>query len=152
VGITRCGNFYGGGDLNFNRVVPGTIRSILQNEKPIIRSDGTYVRDYIYISDAVNAYLILAESLARNEIKGEAFNFSTETPISVLDIVNKIITISGRTHLKPKIIGTAKNEIEKQFLSSEKAKRLLGWRYKYSLDEGIKETIEWYKKFFGSVY
>lgn len=147
VGITRCGNFYGGGDLNFNRIVPGTIRSLLFNEVPVIRSDGTYVRDYIYVLDGVDAYLTIGQALENKSIQGHAFNFSTEFPISVLDLVKKIISISGKK-VEPKALGKTSSEIKKQYLSCKKAKEMLEWRHKYNLDSGLKETYEWYKAFF----
>jgi len=151
IGITRCGNLYGGGDLNFNRIVPGAIRSVLTDEDPIIRSNGTPVRDYFYVKDAVTAYLTLAENLDRSEVRGQAFNFSQERPISVLEMVSKIIAISGKTHLKPNILGKSlEGEIAHQHLSSQKARALLSWKPQYSLEEGLKESIEWYKRFFGS--
>lgn len=149
VGITRCGNFYGGGDLNFNRIVPGTIKSILHNEAPVIRSDGTYIRDYIYIKDAVNAYMLLAENVDKPSVRGHAFNFSYNNKLNVLEIVNTIIRLMG-SDLKPKILNEAKGEIKHQYLSSEKARAVLGWQPAYSIDEGLKETIEWYKEFFAS--
>jgi CDP-glucose 4,6-dehydratase len=145
--VTRCGNFYGGGDLNFNRIVPGTIRSIFNNERPIIRSDGTYLRDYFYIKDGAESYMLLAEKMENKNIHGEAFNFSTENPISVLEIVNKIIGLM-ESNLEPKILNNATNEIRDQYLSAQKAKALLSWHPLYSLDEGLKETIEWYQMFF----
>lgn len=145
--VTRCGNFYGGGDLNFNRIVPGTIRSIMKNEMPIIRSDGTYLRDYFYIKDGAESYMLLAEKMENKKIHGEAFNFSTERPISVLKIVNKIIGLM-ESNLEPNILNNATNEIRDQYLSAHKAKALLSWHPLYSLDEGLKETIEWYQMFF----
>lgn len=144
VAITRCSNIYGGGDFNWSRIIPGTIKSVLEDEAPIIRSDGSPIREYIYIDDAVNAYLTLAEKLEK--VKGEAFNFGSGEKISALDLVNKIIQISGKSHLKPKVLGTAKGEIDVQYLSSEKAKKLLGWEAKVSLEEGLKNTVEWYKQ------
>lgn len=147
IGIARCGNVYGGGDLNFNRIVPGTIRSILFKEAPIIRSDGTFIREYIYVLDIVAAYMHLAENIHKEKIKGQAFNFGTEKPMSVLEIVNKIIEVMN-SDLKPKILGTAKGEIKEQTLSCEKARKLLNWKPSYSLEKGLKETIEWYKSFF----
>ena len=144
--ITRCGNFYGGGDLNFNRIVPGTIRSLLHNERPVIRSDGTMVRDYFYIEDGVEAYITLAEQIKEKNIAGEAFNFSNEQPLKVTEIVDKVIQVMG-IKLKPKILNEASNEIEKQYLSSEKAKKLLNWNPYYSLEEGLKKTVKWYKYF-----
>ena len=148
VAITRCANVYGGGDFHWSRIIPGTIRSILRNEAPVIRSDGTPIRDYLYAEDAVSAYLKLAETVSQNKMKGKAFNFSSENPISVLDLVNLIIKLSDKTHLKPQILGKGKpeKEIDKQVLSSEKARKLLNWKAKYSLKEGLKKTIEWYKK------
>ena len=146
--ITRCGNFYGGGDLNFNRIVPGTIRSVIFNEPPVIRSDGTPVRDYIYILDAVEAYLLLAEKMDELPIQGEAFNFSNEIQLTALDVTNKITELMGREDLKPIVLNEIKSEIKHQYLSAEKAKKILGWKVKYSLDEGLKETIDWYRKFF----
>jgi len=146
--ITRCGNFYGGGDLNFNRVVPGTIRSAIFNERPLIRSDGTLIRDYIYILDAVDAYILLAEKMEELPIQGEAFNFSNELQLNVLDMTQKILAIMGREDLEPIILNEAKGEIKHQYLSAEKAKKVLGWQPKYSLEEGLKETINWYQEFF----
>ncbi len=149
VGITRCCNIYGGGDLNFSRIVPDTIRSIIFNKNPIIRSDGTPVRDFIYITDVVNAYLTLAENLDKKNVRGGAFNFGSNSPIKILDLVNNIIKISGG-NLKPVIKGREKpeGEISKQYLSSEKAKKRLNWVPKVLLETGLRETIKWYKDFF----
>ena len=147
VGITRCGNFYGGGDLNWNRIVPGTIRSILRGKRPIIRSDGQYVRDYFYIEDGAAAYTLLAERLADNpKLHGEAFNFSNETPVSVLEIVERITRLMG-SDLKPVILNEASNEIRRQYLSAAKARKLLKWKPLVTLDEGLKRTISWYGDF-----
>jgi CDP-glucose 4,6-dehydratase len=145
--VTRCGNFYGGGDLNFNRIVPGTIRSVLNNEPPVIRSDGTLVRDYFYIEDAVEAYLLLAEKMENKEIHGEAFNFSNELQITVLEMVDKILEVMG-SNLKPVILNEVTNEIKHQYLSAKKAKEMLGWKPRYTLEEGIKRTAKWYREFF----
>ena len=145
--ITRCGNFYGGGDLNFNRIVPDTIRSALHDRPVIIRSDGSYIRDYFYVKDGVLAYLHLAEQMERPEILGEAFNFSNEIQVSVLEIVRKILALMDKTHLEPKVLNQATNEIKHQYLSAEKARNLLNWSPKYSLEEGLTETIAWYEKF-----
>ena len=144
--VTRCGNFYSGGDLNFNRIVPGTIRSVLNDEHPVIRSDGTLVRDYFYIEDAVEAYLLLAEKMENKEIHGEAFNFSNELQITVLEMVEKILEIMG-SNLKPVILNEAANEITHQYLSAKKAKEMLGWKPRYTLEEGIKRTVKWYREF-----
>lgn len=148
VAITRCGNFYGGGDLNWNRVVPGTIRSVLRGQQPVIRSDGQYVRDYFYIEDAAEAYVLLAEELSQDPgLSGEAFNFSNETPLSVLELVERILKLMS-SDLKPVIRNEASNEIRQQYLNAEKARRVLGWKPLFTLDKGLKKTIGWYGKFF----
>jgi CDP-glucose 4,6-dehydratase len=146
--VPRCGNFYGGGDLNFNRIVPATIRSVIFNERPVIRSDGTPIRDYIYILDAVEAYLLLAEKMEELPIQGEAFNFSNELQLNVLDMTRKILEIMRRKDLEPVILNEAKGEIKHQYLSAEKARKVLGWKSRYSLEEGLKETVNWYREFF----
>jgi CDP-glucose 4,6-dehydratase len=146
VAVTRNANTYGGGDMNFSRIIPDGICSTLKGKRLEIRSDGTPERDYMYIKDAVSGYLTLAEQLNRKEVQGQAFNFGTETPISVLDLFNKIIKLIGKD-IKPKVLGTATNEIDRQYLGIEKVKKVLSWTPKYSLDEGLKETIEWYKEF-----
>ena len=148
--VTRCGNFYGPGDLNFDRIIPQTIRHVLNNERPIIRSDGKYVRDYFYVKDGAIAYKFLAERMYELNIKGEAFNFSNETPLAVHEIVGKILELTGREDLKPIIRNEATNEIKHQYLSAKKAKNILGWRPKYALDESLKETIDWYRGFLKS--
>ena len=146
--ITRCGNFYGGGDLNFNRIVPCTIRSALRDKPVVIRSDGTFIRDYFYAKDGVLAYLHLAEQMDRKEVLGEAFNFSNELQISVRGMVDHVLKLMGKTHLEPVVLNRANNEIKHQYLSADKARKMLGWESKYPLEEGLKETIEWYKNFF----
>ena len=147
--ITRCGNFYGGGDLNFNRIVPDTIRSALR-EKPVsIRSDGSFIRDYFYVKDGVLAYLHLAEQMDRRKILGEAFNFSSEIQITVLDLTRKILKLMNKSYLEPIILGDTKSEIKHQYLSSRKAKEILHWESKYSLDIALLETIAWYQEFLG---
>jgi CDP-glucose 4,6-dehydratase len=146
--VTRCGNFFGGGDLNWNRIVPGTIRSLLRGERPIIRSDGTYVRDYFYVKDGAAAYLYLAQCMARQpEVVGNAFNFSTETRISVLELVRTITQLMG-SGLKPEIRADATHEIPNQYLSAAKARRMLGWHPKWSLDAALTETIDWYRNYY----
>jgi len=146
--VTRCGNFFGGGDLNFNRIVPGTIRSVIYNKRPIIRSDGTYIRDYIYILDAVEAYLLLAEKMDNKSIHGEAFNFSNEIQMTVLEITQLILKLMGRTDLLPEILNSAKGEIKHQYLCAQKARDVLGWKSHYNIEDGLKETIKWYQEFF----
>lgn len=146
--ITRCGNFYGGGDLNWNRIIPGTIRSIFRGNKPQIRSNGKLVRDYIYVEDAVSSYLLLAEKLEEMpSLKGQAFNFSNENPLSVLEIVDTLLTLTN-SHLKADILGEASKEIKNQYLDATKAKTLLKWRPLFSLEEGLKRTIKWYETYF----
>jgi len=145
--ITRNANTYGPADMNLSRIIPDVITRLIRNEQPIIRSDGTPERDYIYIKDAVNAYLTLAENLHREDVIGQAFNFGTGKPISVLDLYNKIIKLMDK-NAEPKILGEAKNEIDKQYLDSQKAKKILNWEAGYDLDSGLKETIEWYRNYF----
>lgn len=148
VAITRCGNFYGGGDLNWNRIVPGTIRSVLRGLPPVIRSDGEYIRDYFYVEDGAAAYMLLAEQLAlRADLVGQAFNFSNENQVSVREIVERILKIMD-AELVPEIRNEVSNEIRHQYLSAEKARRLLQWEPLFSLDEGLQKTISWYKDFF----
>ncbi len=146
--VTRCANIYGGGDLNFSRLIPGTILFVLENKNPIIRSDGTPVRDYIYIDDVVQGYLVLAERLDDKRVRGEAFNFGTNSPISVIELVEKIIHLSGNIQLNPKVMLKRKieKEIDQQYLSSLKAEQLLQWRSKIDLDRGLELTYSWYQK------
>jgi CDP-glucose 4,6-dehydratase len=146
VAITRCGNFYGGGDLNWNRVVPGTIRSVIRGQRPIIRSDGNCVRDYFYIEDATKAYMVLAEALIHKpELQGQAFNFSNENQISVLELVNLILRKMG-SKLPLEIQNQATNEILHQYLSSARARSLLKWTPEFTLEQGLERTIAWYQE------
>jgi CDP-glucose 4,6-dehydratase len=145
--VTRCGNFFGGGDLNFNRIVPGTIKSVLNGKAPIIRSDGKMTRDYIYIEDGVEAYIHLAEKMAETDLGGHAFNFSNESPMNVLEITNKILKIMG-SDFTPVILNQAKHEIPEQYLSAQKAREMLDWKPFYGVDEGLARTVEWYKQYF----
>lgn len=146
--ITRCGNFYGGGDLNWNRIIPGTIRSVLRGKKPQIRSTGRLVRDYIYVEDAVSSYLLLAEKLDEiPSLKGQAFNFSNENPLSALDIAETILKLMDSS-LTVEILGQASKEIENQYLDATKAKNILKWKPLFSLDEGLKRTLKWYENYF----
>ena len=148
VGITRCGNLYGPGDMNFSRIVPGTFKSIIKNENPSIRSDGTFKRDYFFVHDAVNGYLTLTKALDNTNIRGHAFNLAPQRPLTVLELFQKMIDVSGKTQLKPIIKNEAKQEIRDQYLSNDKAKKLLGWSPKYTVEEGLRETYDWYVKFF----
>jgi CDP-glucose 4,6-dehydratase len=147
VAITRCGNFYGGGDLNWNRIVPGTIRSVLRGQRPVIRSDGQYVRDYFYVEDGATVNMVLAEHLARNpELRGQAFNFSNEIQVTVLELVERLLGLMN-SELKPDVQGVATNEIRHQYLSAAKARQLLDWHPLFTLDEGLRRTIDWYRDF-----
>ncbi len=150
VAITRCGNFYGGGDLNWNRIIPGTIRSILRGQAPIIRSDGEYIRDYFYVEDGAAAYMLLAEQLAiRPELKGQAFNFSNEIQVTVREIVESVIRIMG-SDIPPIVLNEASNEIRHQYLNAEKARSMLNWQPLFNLDQALGITIDWYRNFFNN--
>ena len=144
VAITRFGNLFGGGDLNFNRIVPGTIRSLLRSERPTIRSDGTFLRDYFYAADAASAYLELAERLPDREVVGESFNFGMEIPLSVLEVVERLTTLMGRRDLAPRILNEGTHEIREQYLNCSKARRVLNWVPQHTLDDGLRETVDWY--------
>lgn len=150
VTVTRCGNFFGPGDLNFSRLIPGTIRDILANQPPVIRSNGKFIRDYIYIEDGAHAYLTLLEAMTETHgqvnFSGEAFNFSYGLRLSVSDVVQKVLQAMNQTHLIPKILDEATHEIPIQCLDSKKAIQLLKWQPKFGFDEGLQKTIEWYKK------
>jgi len=149
--VTRCGNFFGGGDLNFNRIVPGTIRSVLRGQRPVIRSDGSFVRDYFYVKDGAAAYLHLAECMARQpEVVGQAFNFSTEIQVTVLELVERILRQMGSS-LAPDVRNEACHEIKHQYLSAAKACSMLAWRPSYELDAALAETIDWYRDYFASL-
>lgn len=145
--ITRCGNLYGGGDLNFNRIIPQSIQSILNGEAPVIRSDGSFIRDYFYVEDAVSAYINLAEKIQDLNLGGQAFNFSNEIQLTVLELTDKILKVMG-SNLKPIILNQGSNEIKHQYLSAQKARDLLGWKPEYTIDEGLSKTVDWYKNFF----
>lgn len=140
----RCANIYGGGDLNTTRLVPDMMLSLLQNKELVIRSDGKMERDYIYVKDAASAYITLGEKLAEGKVSGEAFNFGTGKPVTVMELVNGIIKASGKKDAKIKVLGEARYEIKKQYLDSEKARKILGWKPRYSLEQGLRETYEWY--------
>jgi CDP-glucose 4,6-dehydratase len=145
VTITRCGNFFGGGDLNWNRLVPGTIRSVLRGERPIIRSDGQYVRDYFYVEDGADAYMLLAERLAGDRtLAGGAFNFSNEVEVTVLELVKRILSLMD-SRLEPDVRNETSGEIRRQFLSAAKARRILGWSPRFPLDTALQKTIAWYR-------
>jgi len=149
VTVARCGNIYGGGDLNWSRIVPGTIRSISYGQRPILRSSGKNVRDYVYVDDVAAAYLLLAQKTPEAEVRGEAFNFSPERQVTVLEIVGKLQELMGRQDLEPIILDQAKAEIQDQYLDSRKARARLGWTPSFTLEEGLNKTVAWYEGFIG---
>lgn len=150
IAIARCGNIYGAGDLNWSRIVPGTIAAFLRGERPIIRSDGSYVRDYIYVNDVSRAYMRVAEALSDPSIAGEAFNFSDESPLNVLQIVEALQRVMNCAHIAPDIRASASGEIHSQYLSAAKARRLLDWKPQWTLDRGLAATVAWYRTFLAS--
>lgn len=149
VAVTRNANTYGGGDLNFSRIIPDAICCLLQGKTFIIRSDGTPERDYMYVEDAADGYISLAEQIEKKGVTGEAFNFGTGRPISVATLFKVIAKLCGKPQVKPKILGTAKNEIDRQFLAIGKAKKILNWKPEIKLEEGLRRTIAWYKQYLG---
>jgi len=149
VAVARCGNIYGGADLNWSRIVPGTIRGVLENRAPVLRSDGTFTRDYLYVEDVVDAYLALAASADREGVRGEAFNFSPERQMSVLELTRLILELMGRPDLEPVIQNTAQGEIRDQYLDASKAQRVLGWSCRIGLKEGLERSIAWYRAYLG---
>jgi CDP-glucose 4,6-dehydratase len=153
VAITRCGNFYGGGDLNWNRIVPGTIRSVIRGERPVIRSDGQFIRDYFYVEDGAACYMLLAERLISDSdtVRGRAFNFSNEIQVTVTDLVKRILEKMGSS-LEPDVRNEASNEIRHQYLSAARAREQLGWRPLFTLDDGLTRTIAWYRDFLEGSY
>jgi CDP-glucose 4,6-dehydratase len=149
IAVARCGNIYGGGDLNWSRIVPGTIRSVLQGERPILRSNGLYTRDYIFVDDVVSAYMATADAVSRDEIAGQAFNFSPESRVSVIEITRQLLRLMGRDDLEPVILDQVTAEIKDQYLDASKARRLLNWTPRFTLEQGLAETIRWYRAFLG---
>lgn len=147
IAIARCGNIYGGGDLNWSRIVPGTILKFLKGEAPIIRSDGKFTRDYIFVEDVVDSYMQLAENMEDPEVKGNSFNFGPNRPYTVLEIVQSLQILMDRTDLTPKILNIASNEIKDQSLDSQKARKVLQWKPRYSLEDGLRKTISWYERY-----
>jgi len=145
--ISRNGNTFGGGDFNFMRLIPETIKSVLMNENPVLRSNGKFSRDFLYVDDAVKSYLVLAENIHREDVIGQAFNFSMGKSERIIDVVNKIIKIAKKDHLTPIIMDNVSHEIKDQSLSCKKAKNLLDIKFEYNLEKGLKKTIDWYKKY-----
>lgn len=148
VAIARCGNIYGGGDLNWSRIVPGTIRSAVRGERPVLRSDGTFVRDYLFVDDVVDAYLALAERVSAGDCVGEAFNFSTEARVSALEMMRAVLHAADAEHLEPVVGNTARGEIRHQYLDSTKARTVLGWVPRVTMEEGLRRSVDWYRGFF----
>ncbi len=149
VTIARCGNIYGGGDLNWNRIVPGTIRSLLAGEQPVLRSDGTFLRDYLFVDDVIKAYLLLGEKSSETDFKGEAFNFSNEQPMTVMEIYGAICEVVSGRAVSPLILNRATGEIRDQYLDSSKSHRILDWYASVPLREGLERTVSWYREFLG---
>lgn len=147
VAVARCGNIYGGGDLNWSRIVPGTLRAALEGRAPLLRSDGTFRRDYIYVEDVVDAYLVLADAASQEGVRGEAFNFSSGLPLTVLEITRATLASLGRSDLEPVIQNTAQAEIKDQHLDASKALRVLGWSPHHGLEKGLSTTAAWYRGF-----
>jgi len=147
VAVARCGNIFGGGDLNWSRIVPGTIRSVLEGKPPVLRSDGSFIRDYLYVEDVVDAYLALAGAAGRPGVRGEAFNFSPQRPLTVLQITRAVLAAMDRQDLQPVILGTARAEIRDQYLDAGKAARMLDWEPRYTLEDGLEATVAWYRTF-----
>jgi CDP-glucose 4,6-dehydratase len=147
--VTRCGNLFGGGDLNFNRIVPGTVRAALAGQQPVLRSDGTPIRDYLYAEDAVAGYLLAAQRAAADDVRGLAFNFSTESPLSVLELTLAILAACGRPDLEPVIEDVATHEIQAQYLAAGRARSLLGWQPRHELADALARTVAWYRHHLG---
>lgn len=148
VAVARCGNVYGGGDLNWSRIVPGTLKSLFTGEEPVLRSDGTFRRDYLFVNDVVDAYLCLAKALPGDGVTGEAFNFSDESPLTVWDIYDATCRAAGFAGVQPIVLGRAEHEIRDQYLSAAKARRLLSWKCGHSLEDGLQDTVAWYRAYF----
>ncbi len=148
VAIARCGNIYGGGDLHWSRVVPGTIRSLLHGERPLLRSDGSPTRDYLHVDDAVDAYLLLCDRSEQPEVRGLPFNFGAGQPHSVSEIVGRLRRLVGREDLEPVVLDSARSEIQSQYLDAAKAALILGWRPSIDLETGLSRTVAWYRAYF----
>jgi CDP-glucose 4,6-dehydratase len=146
--IARCGNLFGGGDLNFSRLIPGVIQATLRNERFVIRSDGKYVRDFLYVEDAADAYLTLAAKLAADDsLVGEAFNFGLGLRPTMLEITEMVQDLMGRRDLRPIVQNSASAEIREQYLDAGKARQRLSWKPRYGLEQGLTRTIDWYREF-----
>jgi CDP-glucose 4,6-dehydratase len=149
--VARCGNIYGGGDLNWSRIVPGTIRDLVAGRQPVLRSDGTFVRDYVHVDDVVSGYLQLAQVSQSKDLNGEAYNFSRDEPLSVMELYKQICQSTVGEYVEPKVLNKAKSEIKDQHLNSAKAKESLGWASNVSLESGLVRTVDWYKQYLAGV-
>ena len=147
IAVTRCSNLYGGGDLNWNRLIPGTIKSVLDGRQPVIRSDGSFRRDYLYVADAVRGYLMLAQHLTEPGVRGQPFNLGSGCAVSALEVVRTIVALSDTPEIEPVILNEVKNEILDEYLSPTKAEQAIGWRPQYTLAGGLKEAMDWYKAY-----
>jgi CDP-glucose 4,6-dehydratase len=147
VAVTRCGNIYGPGDFNYSRILPDAMRCMHYGRTLLIRSDGKFTRDYVYVDDIVNGYILLGEKLKKLKLAGEAFNISDENPISVLKLLKLLSTISGKK-LNYKILNQARYEIKDQYLASGKARKILGWKPEYTLEQGLAGAVEWYSQYY----
>lgn len=147
IAVSRCSNLYGGGDLNWNRLIPGTIRSVISGQRPTIRSDGSFRRDYLYVGDAIEGYLMLAERLTEPGVRGEPFNLGSGCPVSALEVVQTIVAAAGRSDLEPIILNEVRNEIQDEYLSPEKVRRATGWQPQHTLESGLREALDWYRSY-----
>ena len=148
--IARCGNIYGGGDLNWSRIVPGVFCWLIRGEQPVLRSDGTFLRDYVHVDDIVDAYLHLADHADRPEYRGQGFNFSDEKPLTVMEIYEACCAAAGRPGTKPLVLGGATGEIHDQYLDSTRARQELGWGVSVGLEAGLEPTWAWYADLLGA--
>jgi len=148
VAVTRCGNIYGPGDFNFSRLIPDAMRCVFSGKVLKIRSDGKFVRDYVYVEDIVNGYIRIAESLRKGRLFGEAFNLSDEKPLTVMQVLKEINKLCGNK-LEYEIMNIARYEIKKQYLASAKARSILSWKPKYNFNDGLRMTLDWYRAYLG---
>lgn len=142
----RCGNIYGGGDLNWDRLIPGVIKWLLNNEQPILRTDGSFKRDWVYVKDVVEAYYLVGNKLLSNEVVSTAYNFAGVDYLSVLEVYKSLCTVIKGEYVEPKYLIDSKLEIPDQYLDSSKIENELGFKSRFSLDESINETVNWYKE------
>jgi CDP-glucose 4,6-dehydratase len=148
VALVRSDNIYGGGDFNWSRLVPGTIRAILHGETPVIRSNGLFQRDYVYIEDVVAAYIAIGARLDNPAVKGQLFRVATGLGTSVLDMVKQIARAAGLPDIEPRVLNKKSEERVDAFYAPEFEQTVLGWKSQYSLAEGLSRTCQWYGDFF----